>query len=364
MGQQYIPCLFMRGGSSRGPYFNRNHLPEDLDELADVLIAAVGAGHHQNIDGLGGGSAVTTKVAMLSPSKDEWADVDYFFAQVNVEERKVDFSPTCGNILAGVGPAAITMGLVAPRRGHTTVKIHSVNTGGRTAATVATENGAVIYEGDARIDGVPGTSSPIKLNFMKLCGSKTQGLLPTGHAREMIQGVEVSLVDAAVPMLILRAQDVGCTGYESAEELDANTALTKRLEGIRLEAGERMGLGDVTNSVVPKMALLSKPQNQGHISARYYMPWKCHPTMAVTGGICIASCCLIPGSVAEGLVTLDEGIMPKLVLEHPAGQIDITVDYKIKNGELLLEAAGVVRTARLIMKGDVAVPDEVKKASA
>lgn len=364
MAQHYIPCLFMRGGSSRGPYFNRNHLPEDLDELADVLIAAVGAGHHQNIDGLGGGSAVTTKVAMLSPSKDEWADVDYFFAQVNVEEKKVDFSPTCGNILAGVGPAAITMGLVAPRSGHTTVKIHSVNTGGRTAATVVTENGAVIYEGDARIDGVPGTSSPINLNFMKLCGSKTQGLLPTGLAREFIQGVEVSLVDAAVPMLILRARDIGCTGYESAEELDANTALTQRLESMRLEAGELMGLGDVTNSVVPKMALLSAPQEHGNISARYYMPWKCHPTMAVTGGICIASCCLIPGSVAEGMATLDAGIMSKLVLEHPAGQIDITVEYQIDNNELLLEAAGVVRTARLIMKGDVAVSDEVKTASA
>lgn len=364
MGQHYIPCLFMRGGSSRGPYFNRNHLPEDLDELADVLIAAVGAGHHQNIDGLGGGSAVTTKVAMLSPSKDGWADVDYFFAQVNVEERKVDFSPTCGNILAGVGPAAITMGLIAPRSGQTIVKIHSVNTGGRTAATVCTENGSVIYEGNARIDGVPGTSSPISLKFMKVAGSKTGSLLPTGNARDLIQGIEVSLVDAAVPMLILRAKDMGVSGYESAEELDSNTALTKRLESIRLEAGERMGLGDVTGSVVPKMALLSAPCHQGHISARYYMPWKCHPTMAVTGGICIASCCLIPGSIAEGLAVLDTGRMSTLVLEHPAGVIDITVDYEINDHALELQAAGVIRTARLIMKGDVAVPTEAPVISA
>ncbi|MEL7117120.1 MAG: PrpF domain-containing protein, partial [Pseudomonadota bacterium] len=181
MTQTAIPYLFMRGGTSRGPYMNRSDLPEDLDTLAEVLISMVGAGHPINIDGIGGGTAVTTKVAMLSPSDSEWADVDYFFAQVSVEERLVDFKPTCGNILVGVGPAAIEMGLIPATGDATEVKIHAVNTGARVRAEVQTRDGAVLYDGDAAIDGVPGTAAPIGLNFMDVVGGATGSMFPTGQ---------------------------------------------------------------------------------------------------------------------------------------------------------------------------------------
>ena len=240
MTQTAIPFLFMRGGSSRGPYMKRSDLPEDRDRLSEVLISIVGAGHPFNIDGIGGGTAVTTKVAMLSKSADDWADVDYFFAQVSVEEKLVDYKPSCGNILVGVGPAAIEMGLVEPVGDVTEVRIRAVNTGTRVAALVQTPGKQVRYDGKASIDGVPGTAAPIQLQFMDVEGSATSGLFPTGHRKEEINGLEVSCMDVAMAMVIGRAEDFGITGYESAAELDANKALFERMEAVRLIAGERM----------------------------------------------------------------------------------------------------------------------------
>lgn len=362
--QVAIPCLSMRGGTSKGPFFNRNHLPEDEDQLAKVLIAAVGSGHSLNIDGIGGGAAVTTKVVMLSRSEHEWAEIDYFFAQVNVEEERVDFSPTCGNMLAGVGPAAITMGLVTPHKGETAVKIRSVNTGALVEAIVQTTHDpipTVEYDGDARIDGVPGTAAPILLKFMGVVGSKTGALFPSGHAKEQINGVDVTLIDVAVPMMMVRARDVGLTGHESATDIDAMPDTMKQLEAMRLEAGKRMGLGDVSEKVVPKMALLSAPTNNGNITARYFMPWSCHPSMAVTGGICIASCALAPGTIAEGLPALNVDNPGHLTIEHPMGQMDVVVDYTLQDGQFELVSAGILRTARLLMKGDIMIPAVVFK---
>ncbi len=362
MSQVSIPCLFMRGGTSRGPYLDRRDLPEDLEKLADVLIAAVGAGHPLNIDGIGGGAAVTTKVAMLSPSEDDWADVDYFFAQVNVEEREVDFSPTCGNILAGVGPAAIEMGLVQANSSETAVKILSTNTGARVEAVVQTPDGRVEYEGEAQIDGVPGTAAPVLLKFMQVVGSKTGSLHPSGEARESIDGVDVTLIDVAMPMMIARAADLGITGSETREALDEDRALFDRMEAMRLEAGRRMGLGDVSKSVVPKIGLLSEPREGGSVTARYFMPWKCHPSMAVTGGTCIASCCLAPGTVAEGIATREEGSPVTLTVEHPMGAMDVIVEYERNNREFDIRSAGILRTARLLMKGDLMIPEHVWNA--
>ena len=362
MSQVSIPCLFMRGGTSRGPYLDRRDLPEDRKKLADVLIAAVGAGHPLNIDGIGGGAAVTTKVAMLSPSEDDWADVDYFFAQVNVEEREVDFSPTCGNILAGVGPAAIEMGLVQPGSGETAVKILSTNTGARVEAVVQTPDGGVDYEGDAQIDGVPGTAAPVLLKFMQVVGSNTGSLHPSGETREAINGVDVTLIDVAMPMMIARAADLGITGSETREALDEDRALFDRMEAMRLEAGRRMGLGDVPKSVVPKIGLLSEPREGGSVTARYFMPWKCHPSMAVTGGTCIASCCLAPGTVAEVVATRGEGSPVTLTVEHPMGAMDVIVEYERNNREFDIRSAGILRTARLLMKGDLMIPGHVWNA--
>jgi len=351
-----VPCLFMRGGTSRGPYFRRTDLPRDSDRLAKALIAALGAGHPLNIDGIGGGAAVTTKVAMLSPSRDPLADVDYFFAQVKVEEQAVDFSPSCGNILAGVGPAAIEMGLVSATDSETVVKILATNTGARIEAVVCTPGGRVQYGGQARIDGVPGTAAPVMLKFTQVVGSKTGSLYPTGAAKEMIDGTQVTLIDVAMPMMLLRAADLGITGYETRGELDENRALLERLEALRNEAGRRMGLGDVSASVVPKVGLLAEPRQGGTVTARYFMPWQCHPSMAVTGGTCIASCCLAPGTVAEGIATLTANSPATLVVEHPAGAMEIVMDYRHGAKVMDIRSAGILRTARLLMKGDLMVP--------
>jgi len=306
-----IPCLFMRAGTSRGPFFNRNHLPQDLNQLSKVLVAAVGAGHKLNINGIGGGVAVTTKVAMVSPSNDEWADVDYFFAQVNVEDEQVDYSPTCGNMLSGIGPAAIEMGLVSPSEGQTSIKILSMNTGARIEAIVETPADPVLSE--------------------------------------------TTLIDVAVPMMMVRASDMEKTGYEPAQELTDDIPFMNKLEAMRVKAGELMGLGDVTKRVVPKVGLLSAPRNQGSLNIRYFMPWQCHPSLAVTGSMAFAGCVLQPGTVADSLTSVVDHA-ESLVFEHPMGDMEVTVDYSIENDQLHLRTSGSMRTARLLMRGELLVP--------
>jgi 2-methylaconitate cis-trans-isomerase PrpF len=359
MTQTAIPYLFMRGGTSRGPYFNRTDLPEDKDKLADALIAAIGAGHPLNIDGIGGGNAVTTKVAMLSRSEGDWADIDYFFAQVAVEERLVDFKPTCGNILSGVGAAAIEMGLLpADEGGVTEVKIRSVNTGARVISRVRTPAGKVTYAGETQIDGVPGTAAPVELNFLDVVGNATGALLPTGNLCDVIGGIEVTCMDVAMPMVIARAADFGLTGYESCAELNDNAGLFTRMETIRIEAGKMMGMGDVSKSVTPKFGLLAPATQGGTVATRYFMPWKAHPTMAVTGSQCLASCTLTPGTVADGLLKRPEGSPVKVVLEHPQGFMEVMIDYDTADG-FLLNSAGLIRTARLLASGEVYVPSKI-----
>ncbi|MEM7774230.1 MAG: 4-oxalomesaconate tautomerase [Pseudomonadota bacterium] len=359
MKQRAIPFLFMRGGTSRGPYFKRSDLPADREALANVLIAAVGAGHPLNIDGIGGGVAVTTKVAILSASDAPDIDVDYFFAQVAVEEHLVDFKPTCGNILSGVGPAAIEMGLVKAQDGETPVRVRAVNTGALIDQVVQTPGGTVRYDGDTAIDGVPGTAAPVLLNFRGVVGSKTGALLPTGQASEIIDGIEVTCVDVAMPMCIARASDFGLTGYETVEALDANRAFYERMEAIRIEAGRRMGLGDVTKSVTPKFGLVGPARSGGAFTARYFMPWNCHPTLAVTGSQCLAACALTPGTVAYDL--LQTPVSPATItIEHPMGAIDVTMTFERSgNDGVTIEAAGLVRTARLLARGDLLIPGDV-----
>ena len=359
MTQTAIPYHFLRGGTSRGPYFNRADLPEDRETLAQVLMALLGTGQPLNIDGLGGGAAVTTKVAMLSRSETAGVDVDYFFAQVGVEDRLVDFKPTCGNMLSGVGPAAIEMGLVATTGDQTRVRIRSVNTGAMVEAVVETPGGHVAYDGTAAIDGVPGTAAPVYLNFMDVVGSVTGALLPTGNLRDVIDGIAVTCMDVAMPMVIARAIDFGLTGHETFAELEADRAFFARMEPIRIEAGQRMGMGDVTRSVTPKFGLLSPARAGGTIAARYFMPWNCHPTMAVTGAQCLASCVLTPGTVAEGLFTKPSGVPALVVIEHPSGSIDVTVDYNVGPDGFQLRSAGLLRTARLLAKGEVFVPSSI-----
>lgn len=369
--QTAIPYIFMRGGSSRGPYFRRSDLPRDRDLLARVLISAVGSGHPLNIDGIGGGNAVTTKVAMLSASDDDWADIDYFFAQVSVEDRLVDFKPTCGNILSGVGPAAVEMGLIEPGESITDIRIRAVNTGARVLARIETPGGMPHYEGSAAIDGVPGSAAPVELNFMDVAGSSTGAFLPSGRIIDIIDGVEVTCMDVAMPMVIARAADFGLTGHESREELDANRDFFQRMEAIRIKAGELMGMGDCSQSVTPKFGLVAphdkpheKPRakphdNQGHIITRYFMPWTTHPTMAVTGSQCMASCALTPGSVADGMMARPEGNPATITLHHPMGSMDVLVDYTMDGDDFIHHSAGLVRTARKLAEGSVFIPSSI-----
>jgi len=359
MTQTAIPFHFMRGGTSRGPYLNRADLPEDRDTLANVLIAMVGSGHPLNIDGIGGGNAVTTKVAMLSKSDDHWADIDYFFAQVSVEDASVDFKPTCGNILSGVGPAAIEMGLIEAHGAETIVKIRAVNTGARVIAAVQTPNGAVTYVGDAAIDGVPGTAAPVSLQFMDTIGGATGAFLPTGNLIDTFNGVEVTCMDVAMPMVIAKASAFGLSGYESAEALNDNTDFFAAMEAVRIQAGEAMGITDVASSVTPKFGLLAAAKDGGTIATRYFMPWKTHPTMAVTGAQCLASCVLTPGTVADGMAVRSNARPAKVTLEHASGQIDVLVDYDVTGDGIVLRSAGLVRTARLLARGEAMIPASV-----
>lgn len=358
MTQTAIPFVMMRGGTSRGPYFRRDDLPEDLDTLAEVLIRAVGSGHPLNIDGIGGGAAVTTKVAMLSKSDDDWADIDYFFAQVSVEEQLVDFKPTCGNILSGVGAAAIELGLFEPNGDQTEIKIRAVNTGAQVKAVLDTTGEQVTYDGSTEIAGVPGSAAPVQLTFMGVVGSATGSFLPTDRLRDTIDGIEVTCMDVAMPIVMARAEDFGLTGYESVAELDANTDFFERMEAIRLKAGELMGMGDVSKSVTPKFGLLAPAKHGGTIATRYFMPWKTHPSMAVTGAQCLASCALTPGTVADGLLERPHDNPATVTLEHASGTIDVIVDYEQNNG-FKLNAAGLLRTARKLVDGMVYVPKSV-----
>lgn len=349
----------MRGGTSRGPYMLRDDLPEDRDTLEHVLVSIVGSGQVLNIDGIGGGAAVTTKVAMLSKSEDEWADVDYFFAQVGVENQLVDFKPTCGNILVGVGPAAIEMGLVEATGNVTEVKINAVNTGARVIAKVRCDDGKVVYDGDTAIDGVPGTAAPVGLQFMDVAGGATGAMFPTGNRIDTIDGIEVTCLDVAMPMAIARASDFGLQGTETAAELDANKDFYARMEPIRIKAGALMGLGDVSKSVMPKFGLIAPPQGDGAALTRYFMPWNCHQSLAVTGSQCIASCLLCPGTVAEGILPLPNSSPVTLFLEHPMGKLEVSMDVQVDCAKFEVVSAGLTRTARKLAAGEVFIPKSV-----
>ena len=360
MSQTAIPFIFMRGGTSRGPYFNQAHLPQDREILTQVLLALIGSGHPLNIDGIGGGAAVTTKVAILSKAQksgDSWADVDYFFAQVSVEDRLVDYKPTCGNILSGVGSAAMEMGLItpAPQADKTEVRIHAVNTGARVVARVPTANGKPVYEGETEIAGVPGSAAAIALNFMGVVGSSTGAFLPTGHLRDTIDGVEVTCMDVAMPMVIARASDFGLTGYETSAELDENKDFFARMEALRIQAGVLMGMGAVAQSVTPKFGLLAPARKGGTIAAQYFMPWKTHPSMAVTGSQCLSACALTPGTIADGLLARPPASPAQVLLEHPSGVMEVLIEFETRDGFSLI-SAGLIRTARKLAQGEVFVP--------
>lgn len=357
--QTKIPCVIMRGGTSRGPFFKLSDLPADVPTRDAVLLSVMGSPHEIQVDGIGGSHSVTSKVAMISKSKRPDADVDYLFAQVQINENIVDTKPNCGNMLVAVGPFAIEAGLVAARNGETPVRIYNVNTDSLVEAIVQTPGRQVLYEGDASIDGVPGTAAPIGINFKSAIGAVTGKMLPTGRPLDVIHGVEASCVDIAMPIVMMRASDLGKTGHETAVELDADRALMERMEAIRREAGVLMGMGDVSKNVVPKLALLAAPRNGGTIASRYFVPETCHKSHPVTGTVCIASACAIPGTIAAQISPLRPAPQGIVRIEHPSGLILIDLDADFTGGKQDLRRAALIRTARRIFEGHVCVPAKI-----
>ena len=359
MEQTAIPCVFMRGGTSKGPYFLADDLPVEADLRDRVLLAVMGSPDKRQIDGLGGADSLTSKVAIVSKSSRPDADVDYLFAQVKIDRAFVDTAPNCGNMISGVGPFAIERGLVPAEDGETVVRIYNVNTAAVVHAAIRTPGRRVQYDGDVAIDGVPGTGAPISLNFLDAVGSKTGKLLPTGRVRDEIEGITVSCVDLAMPMVIAKASDFGVTGYETKAELDANKPLLKRMEEIRLVAGQLMGMGDVTGQVVPKFCLVAPPRHGNAVTSRYFVPEDCHSAHAVTGGLCLAAACVLPGSVTEGIAVLAPGPRRMIVIEHPSGTLATEFELEGTADNPVIRRAAFVRTARKIMEGSVYVPGSV-----
>lgn len=352
----HIPCVLMRGGTSKGPLILASDLPSDPQERDDILLALMGAGHELEIDGIGGGAPQTSKVAIVSRSTHPDADVDYLFAQVMVKERRVDTTPNCGNMLCAVGPFALEKGLVAVDGQITRVRIRNVNTGTFVDADIQTPEGAVTYEGTTAIDGVPGFAAPVGLTFLNAAGSKTGKLLPTHRITDTFDGVEVTCIDMAMPMVLIHAASLGKTGNESPQELESDLDFLQRLESIRQQAGKAMGLGDVSQKVIPKPVLLSAPQAGGTLQVRYFMPHICHKSLAITGAIGIACATEITGSVAEKITnrkTTGEAI--RVSLEHPSGEI--TVDLTRQGNNVENMRASVIRTARKLFSGNVYVPE-------
>ncbi|MGL6314951.1 4-oxalomesaconate tautomerase [Vibrio sp. WXL103] len=349
--QSQISCMLIRGGTSKGAYFLGDDLPKEAKARDDVLLRVMGSGDISQINGIGGGTTLTSKVAIVSKSHEPDIDLEYLFAQVGIEERIVDTKPSCGNILSGILAFASENRLVPLESPTTTLRVKNTNTNTIVEVSGETPQGQVQYQGSMKIDGVPGTGSPVMLNFLDVGGAKTGRLFPTGKKSDIIEGVEVTCIDAAVPMLHIAAESVGVTGYETKHELDNNHALLERIESLRCIAGELMGLGDVASSVVPKVSLLTRAKNGGTISSRYFVPHNCHASHAVTGAIAVAAACAIPGTIASRLSTpLDNN---GVTIEHPSGRIDVKIEIEEGETEPNVKQAALVRTARPLFKGQV-----------
>lgn len=353
MKQTLIPCMLIRGGTSKAACFLASDLPADSATRDRALLAAMGSPDARQIDGIGGANSLTSKVAIISSSSRPEADVDYLFAQVSVDKAVVDYGQNCGNILAAVGPFAIEKGLVPVTGAVTPVRIYMVNTGQIAQAEIATPEGEVEYEGDTRIDGVPGHGAQQVLNFQDIAGSSCGALLPTGNARDSIDGIDVTCIDNGMPVVVIRAADLQRSGQETPEQLDKDETLKARLESIRLQAGRLMQLGEVAQRTVPKMTLISAPVHGGAITTRTFIPHRCHAAIGVFGAVSVATACLVPGSVAQGLASISAAAEQRLSVEHPSGEFSVMLTRN-PMGEVI--NSGLIRTARLLFDGRVAIP--------
>ena len=346
------PVMWMRGGTSKGGFFLASDLPQDVAERDAFLLGVMGSPDPRQIDGMGGADPLTSKVAVVQKSARDGIDVDYLFLQVFVDQAVVTDAQNCGNILAGIGPFAIERGLVSATGDETRVAIFMANTGQVAIATVQTPGGVPTYEGDARIDGVPGTHAPVPVEFRDTAGSSCGSLLPTGNAVDEIEGVRCTLIDNGMPCIVFKAEAVGATGYETREELESDTFadLRAQIETIRLAAGPLMNLGDVKAKSVPKMMLVAPPQHGGAVTVRSFIPHRAHATIGVLGAVSVATACLVEGSPAAEVAVIPEGRRKTLSVEHPTGEMSCVLEVD-DSGQVV--SAALLRTARKLMDGIV-----------
>jgi 4-oxalomesaconate tautomerase len=359
-----VPSMLMRGGTSRGPFFLESDLPQDRAVRDSVLLAVMGSPDRRQIDGLGGAHPLTSKVGIVRPSTTPGVDLDFLFAQLQPELDTVDTTPNCGNMLAAVVPFALERSIISAQGDTTTARVLTLNTSMQCDITVQTPNGRVRYGGDARIDGVPGTSAPITINFLDTAGSVCPALLPTGRVLDTltVQGdgvapftIDATLIDNGMPMVLVRAEDLGRRGDETVAQMNADTGLKARLEALRLQVGPMMGLGDVSKKNYPKLCLLAAPRAGGNIATRCFIPHVCHDAIGVLAAVTVATACVLEGSVAQGLALVPDGLAKTLSVEHPTGEFSVELGIDPANPQNVTRAA-LLRTARLIMRGEAMIP--------
>ncbi|MDB5595183.1 MAG: 4-oxalomesaconate tautomerase [Hyphomicrobiales bacterium] len=351
-----IKCMLMRGGTSKGAYFLADDLPVEQVARDRVLLAAMGSPDPRQVDGVGGAHPLTSKVALVSKSTLADCDIDFLFCQVVIDKPMVDTTPNCGNILSGVAPFAIERGLIAAQDPVTRVRVRTLNTGTIAELLIETPGGHVNYEGSARIDGVPGTAAPIAIDFLDAAGSVCGSLLPTGNAVDVVAGVECTLIDNGMPVIVLEAKSVGRTGYEPRDQLNTDMELKARLEEIRIAAGPLMNLGDVRDKVVPKIALVSPPMHGGHVSTRSFIPHECHASIGVFAAVSVATACVLPNSPGSRAARVPDGRVKTLSVEHPTGEFSVRMEVGGTVDQPVIERSGLLRTARLLFDGTLYVP--------
>ncbi len=349
--------MMMRGGTSKGAFFVADDLPTDPAVRDRLILGIVGSPDPRQIDGIGGGHPLTTKVAVVGPSPDPRADVGYLFLQPSVDQALVSDAQNCGNMLAGVGPFAVERGLAEGSEGETRVRILMENTDSVAVATFEVRDGRPRYDGDLEVSGVPGTAAPIRLDFEDVAGSSTGALFPTGQPLDEVAGVPCTLIDHGMPVVVLDAAALGVTGGESPAELEADRSLRATLERVRLAAGPLMNLGDVTASTVPKLTMVSPPAEGGSLRTRTFIPHRCHEAIGVLGALTVAVAAAVPGTTAHPLVAGPTGDL--LVLEHPTGSFGAAVSVSTGPDGIEVARAGIVRTARKLMDG-LAFPPEYR----
>lgn len=346
-----IPYMQIRGGSSKGLYFNKKDLPENEKFRDEIILSIVGRDARQ-IDGLGGANPLTSKVAIISESTKENCDVDFLFIQVVVGENRVDSSPNCGNILAGVASFCIESGMIQAQDKLTSINVNMINSNNVCELIVETSNGKIKYEGTTKIDGVDGTASPIICNYIDVAGSVCGSLFPTGNKKDQINGINITCIDNGMPVVLINAEELDITGYESCEELSENKTLRETLEAIRLKVGPLMNLGDVSKRVVPKMTIVSPALNGGNINTRTFIPHNCHAAIGVLGAVSVASACLYDECVTNGIANISVSLNTQVSVEHPSGEFSVELSCEDRDDELVIKKAGLLRTARLLSKGE------------